>query len=1052
MNKLLLLCMCIMLNGHSFPQNFFVDPVNGNDNNSGTSELTPWKTVSKVNGFDFNTSSGNIIVAFKRGGIWREQLTPADHGTGENNRIIFTAYGSGRKPMILGSNSLIGSVNDWTDRGSNIWSQNLSTSPFYLIFEKNSTATNWGYRQSSVNSCNSDYDFYYNGGVLYIYSIGNPAYYYSLIENPVRAFSIGEISGNYLTFDNLEVWGSFEAGIRTSGGDYVRITNCDIHHMGNVSTNDGDGLYIISSYAYIGFNKIWECGSHSSWSGQYGNYKVKNNIWEHNYIANNYYTGIDLQHINTGGSSGGHIVRFNTIIDSLPQSNYYDTGVGIQVLGKRDNYANVGWSWMKNIKIYGNIIIGHYLGINIGSVCDSIYIYNNTLVNSRFFFFETKTTGGEFSGTWTIPWHGWIQNNLVYQTFGSVMDISTDSNKVFNNNLYYSSSKTPFTVSGANISFGQWQNWNIGKHDQLSINANPLFTDYNSNNFTLQPNSPAIDAGVLLNSEFSIGFNGMVRPQGSGWDIGAYETYTGPDITPPRILYAELVNATTLKIMFSEPINSDNISNLNNYSINTGIIVLGAKDSSTVIILTTSPHLPGNYSITINGIYDLAGNLISSEHNFAVYSFALNQDNIVPTLLSVQITDADKLVLDFSEPIDSTGINNLDNYNISDGIQVQGTELSENGNRLTLITSDHDTNHVYSIYINNIQDLSGNKILSPNNFKFYKLLSIPFIGWKEILIDKVTASATTDSNTSPAKTLDGLVSSDSDPNSRWAAEVMPHWIQYDLGAEKQVNLIAISFYQWNNGRIYRYSISTSIDGNQWNDVIDNVLSSNQEWTINEFYSLYTRFIRITCLSSNDADWAGLWEARIFGTNTTTSVMLNSFDAEINSDGSVHVEWETMDTNATFDLERKSEGENFQSIAKFPGDIRLLDWNHYYYDDRSIVRGKYIYRVKKIMDGYFEYSDQIEIEASNSLIFDLAQNYPNPFNPLTTIEFSVPMLSFINLEVFDVLGNKIATLVNEEKYPGIYKIKFNASSLTSGIYFSRIKSGNIVIIKKMILLK
>jgi hypothetical protein len=85
-------------------------------------------------------------------------------------------------------------------------------------------------------------------------------------------------------------------------------------------------------------------------------------------------------------------------------------------------------------------------------------------------------------------------------------------------------------------------------------------------------------------------------------------------------------------------------------------------------------------------------------------------------------------------------------------------------------------------------------------------------------------------------------------------------------------------------------------------------------------------------------------------------------------------------------------------------------------------------------------------------FKLLQNYPNPFNPSTTIRYNIPQLSFVTLKVYDVLGNEIETLVNEEKPIGNYEIEFNANNLSSGIYFYQIKADSYVETKKMILLK
>ncbi len=88
---------------------------------------------------------------------------------------------------------------------------------------------------------------------------------------------------------------------------------------------------------------------------------------------------------------------------------------------------------------------------------------------------------------------------------------------------------------------------------------------------------------------------------------------------------------------------------------------------------------------------------------------------------------------------------------------------------------------------------------------------------------------------------------------------------------------------------------------------------------------------------------------------------------------------------------------------------------------------------------------------------LSQNYPNPFNPTTTIKYLIPELSFVTIKVYDVLGNEVATLIKEEKPAGSYEVEFSVGqnsilSLSSGIYFYQLRSGNFVETKKMILMK
>ncbi len=85
-------------------------------------------------------------------------------------------------------------------------------------------------------------------------------------------------------------------------------------------------------------------------------------------------------------------------------------------------------------------------------------------------------------------------------------------------------------------------------------------------------------------------------------------------------------------------------------------------------------------------------------------------------------------------------------------------------------------------------------------------------------------------------------------------------------------------------------------------------------------------------------------------------------------------------------------------------------------------------------------------------FELKQNFPNPFNPSTTIRFNIPQTGFVSLKVFDVLGNEVTTLVNEELSANSYEISLNAAGLSSGVYFYKLVSGDFIDVKKMMLIK
>lgn len=103
---------------------------------------------------------------------------------------------------------------------------------------------------------------------------------------------------------------------------------------------------------------------------------------------------------------------------------------------------------------------------------------------------------------------------------------------------------------------------------------------------------------------------------------------------------------------------------------------------------------------------------------------------------------------------------------------------------------------------------------------------------------------------------------------------------------------------------------------------------------------------------------------------------------------------------------------------------------------------------------------LDVKATDALPdeFSLSQNYPNPFNPSTVISYQLPVSGMVTLKVYDILGNEIATLVNEEKQPGTYEVEFNSVGtsrdlyLPSGVYFYQLRAGNFVETKKMVMMK
>jgi hypothetical protein len=116
-------------------------------------------------------------------------------------------------------------------------------------------------------------------------------------------------------------------------------------------------------------------------------------------------------------------------------------------------------------------------------------------------------------------------------------------------------------------------------------------------------------------------------------------------------------------------------------------------------------------------------------------------------------------------------------------------------------------------------------------------------------------------------------------------------------------------------------------------------------------------------------------------------------------------------------------------------------------------GRYLYRLKQIdVDGSFKYSKSVEIEIERPREYRLYQNYPNPFNPSTTISYSIPSTSHVSLKIFNVIGREVEILVDKELFAGTYSHVWDATKMTSGLYFCRLQSGLFSETKKLLIMR
>jgi len=159
-----------------------------------------------------------------------------------------------------------------------------------------------------------------------------------------------------------------------------------------------------------------------------------------------------------------------------------------------------------------------------------------------------------------------------------------------------------------------------------------------------------------------------------------------------------------------------------------------------------------------------------------------------------------------------------------------------------------------------------------------------------------------------------------------------------------------------------------------------------------------------------------------------------------------------DSYLGFEVQRGLDNNHFNTIGFVEGNGGSTERNEYRFVDDGF-KGKVFYRLKQIdYDGTFSFSDVIEINGVTVTTIELEQNYPNPFNPSTKIKYQIANAGFVNLQVYDVLGNEVATLINKEMQAGSYELEFDASNLPSGIYYYTLNAGEFTQTRKMILLK
>jgi hypothetical protein len=541
---------------------YYVDSADGSDFNNGTSSATPWQTIAKVNTSTFNPGDS---ILFKAGDTWREQLTAPSSGS-PGNPITFGAYGTGNKPLFLGSTQ----ISSWNLDSGNVYLTSGITWIANMAFEDGTFL-----HPAASRGAMTPGTFYFSAPaqVLYMWTTdgSNPASHTMEISSntaaPYGLIQDGWFGHSYLVFDGLEVRYANWAAFRIYGGQHITVQNCTISYVYDnalvavgtpqAAPANPDGLVargntISNTGFYRSEGGAGASGAEAIAVDSPNGFSIANNSIDTSYgegiaIANAAQNGevacndINSQQISGGiylaGSNGltmqNITVRWNRIRTGTVSSAIIALVVAVEGRGAISNIDvayNLVYDWPS----------GYGIGVGNGAgAISAVRVFGNTIDNVNY--------GLLLEGNSTTT-NNLFENNIVSANADGLLVTSGSSvANVFDYNLYYVNDNVyPFNWWGTSYNLADLEA-NTGQESH-SIYADPKFTNAAAFDLTLQPSSPAIDAGVNLGSAYQLGLspastwpsNVLTLNQKSftsGWGIGAYvypQTTRPPSRAPRR--------------------------------------------------------------------------------------------------------------------------------------------------------------------------------------------------------------------------------------------------------------------------------------------------------------------------------------------------------------------------------------------------------------------------------------------------------------------------------------------------------------------------------------
>jgi hypothetical protein len=230
---------------------------------------------------------------------------------------------------------------------------------------------------------------------------------------------------------------------------------------------------------------------------------------------------------------------------------------------------------------------------------------------------------------------------------------------------------------------------------------------------------------------------------------------------------------------------------------------------------------------------------------------------------------------------------------------------------------------------------------------------------------------------------------------------------------------------------------------------------------NGTHSIKVKVLDYTSLVRNDPENLlsdeVMWTLNISG---VIPVELSSFTCSVLSNKDIKLEWTTLSetNNYGFEIECSSNGEKFVKIVFIQGYGTTNKPQEYSFTDNKLESGIYYYRLKQVdYDGTISYSNILSVNIGVPKEFNLNQNYPNQFNAITNIKYELPIETQLTIEIYNILGQRICTLVDKVQSPGYYTVQWNGQNeegliVTSGVYFYQIRTNKFVKTRKMLFVK